>query len=148
MTTSLVDPRPSEPDWVSALDLPDRIRWTIVRRPWNRETKQYDTVTVTDDGDSHAFLNGLTAILNSRDLECQITVDATNFDCCNDLSLIYFGIDNLPSGYDLGLFWSIRPVLGEEETGTCTDELFSWVQYLLEEQKAFEIELSYLDPTP
>lgn len=148
MTTSLVDPRPSEPDWVSAPDLPNRAQWTIIRRPWNRKTKQYDTVTVTNDGGIHACLDELAAILISRDFECQITVDATNINFDDGFPLIYHCPDNLPSGYDLGLFWSIRPVLGEEETGTCTYELFSWVEYLLEKQKAFEIDLSVYDPTP
>lgn len=148
MTSSLIDPRPLEPNWVTSSrpGLPDRAEWTVVRQRWNRETRQYDTTTVSGDGNALAFMTVLAAILNSRDFECQITVDASGIIPDDDVRKL----PNLkyPSGYDLCLFWSINPVLGEEETGTCTDELFSWVEYLLNEQKAFEIELSLDDPTP
>lgn len=153
MSNALIDPRPLEPDWVTdtSADYPDRAEWTVIRRPWNRETRRHDTVTVSGDGNTRAFLNVLAAILNSRDYECQITVDAAGIKP-RPLGVVTHKLEHLdfdyPTGYDLGIFWSVRPVLGEEETGTCTDELFSWVEYLLKEQKAFEIDLSVYDPTP
>lgn len=149
MSNALIDLRPLEPDWVTSTrpELPDLAEWTVVRHPWNRETRRYDTVTVSGNGNSNAFLNVLAAILNSNDFECQITVDATRIDP----DAIYppqLNKINYPESYDLCLFWSIRTLLGKEESGYDVDELFSWVQDLLVTQQAFEIELSVDDPTP
>lgn len=150
MSNALIDPRPLEPDWVTTTrpGLPDLAEWTVIRRPWNRETRRYDTVTISGDGNALAFLNVLAAILNSSDFECQITVDATGIIPREEGTKSQYLQFTWPTSYDLGLFWSIRPVLGEEETGTDVDELLSWVEYLLNEQKAFEIDLSVDDPTP
>jgi len=146
--TALIDPRPLEPDWVSADPLPDIASWTLTRRPWNRETKRYDTISVSGGGDAFTFLSVLAALLTSRNFECQIVVHAQGIEPRPEGVKPYLNQINYPDGYDLGIFWIVKPVLGEEESGRCTDDLFGWVEYLLNEQKEFEIELSYDDPTP
>jgi len=146
--TALIDPRPLEPNSVSEDFLPDIAYWTLTRRPWNRETKRYDTINVFGSGDASTFFHVLAVLLTSRKFECQIVVDARGIQPWPEGVTSSFNQINYPNGYDLGLFWIIKPVLGEEESGRCTDDLFGWVEYLLKEQKEFEIELSYDDPTP
>jgi hypothetical protein len=146
--TALIDHRPLEPDWVSADPLPDIATWTLTRRPWNRETKRYDRVEASGAGDAFTFLSTLADLLTSRNFECQIVVDARGIEPRLDSDKAYLNQINYPDGYDLGIFWIAKPILGEEESGRCTDDLFGWVEYFLNEQKEFLIELSYDDPTP
>lgn len=146
--TALIDPRPLEPDWVSADPLPDVATWTLTRRPWNRETKRYDRVEVHGSGDAFTFLSTLADLLTSGNFECQIVIDARGIEPRLDSEKAYLNQINYPDGYDLGIFWIAKPILGEEESGRCTDDLFGWVEYFLNEQKEFLIELSYDDPTP
>ena len=148
MANTLIDPRPLEPSWVHDTEPSDIADWTIRRRFWNKTTKRMDTVVEGGSGNTLAFLSTLAAILNSRNYECEINVHAGNLvPREGNQKPLYFDL-KYPSGYDLGIFWSVSPILGGTEEGYCTDELFDWVEYLLDENKSFDIELSESDPTP
>lgn len=147
MTGTLIDPRPMEPSWVSEVPSLDRADWIIRRRFWNKTTRKIDAVVESGSGNMLKMLSTLAAILNSRNIECEIEVYANNTERVNSERPLFIDLQ-FPSGYELGLYWSIEPILGGLEEGTCTDELFDWVEYLLNENKCFKIDLSYLDPTP
>lgn len=147
MANTLADPRPLEPSWVHDQEPHDVAEWTIRRRFWNKTTKRLDTVVESGGGNALKFLSTLAAILNSRNFECEINVHAGGLVPRENARPLYFDL-KYPSGYDLQIFWSVSPILGGMEEGTCTDELFDWVEYLLDENKSFDIELSFLDPTP
>jgi len=147
MTNALIDPRPMEPSWVSEIPAPDQADWTIRRRFWNRTTRRLDAVVESGSGNTLKMLSSLAAILNSRKIECEIEVYANTVTPRESDRPLFCDLE-YPSGYELGLYWTIEPVLGHLEEGTCTDELLDWVEYLLNENKSFKIDLSYLDPTP
>lgn len=147
MTTSLVDPRPLEPSWISEVPALDQADWIIRRRIWNKSTKKVDTLIERGSGNALRMLSTLAAILNSRNLECEIEVYSNNIEPRESERPLFCDLE-FPTGYHLGLFWIIDSVLGAREDGTCTDELFDWVEYLLGQNKCFTIDLSYYDPTP
>lgn len=148
MTSSfLVDPRPLEPDWVTSNAPEDTAFWKITRHKWNKELRRYDGYTENYDGDSFAFLSLLAAIIRSTDYECEIEVDATHIRPREGERPLYFDL-KYPDGYTCGIHWWVSHGVGTEESGTCTDELFDWVEYLINDNDRFRIELSELDPTP
>jgi hypothetical protein len=147
MTNTLIDPRPLEPDWVREAPCTDTVQWTIRRHLWNRETKRYIPVHEHGHGNTLACLSAIAAILNSRNIECEIIIHSNDLEQRDGGRPYHYDL-KYPSGYDLGVFWNIDHPAVDQDGGRDTDELMDWTEYLLSEGKEFTIELSWFDPTP
>lgn len=134
----LIDPRPVEPP-IYGEHLPvDRIEWTISRNNGRAEkTLEYGS------GNAVEFYKKLILILSSSEPECLISVDATLIDPDNVSVSLSLANTSCPDVY-----WVIDPVAGAKEEGLDPFELFDWVNFCLEKQAKFSIDLSWYDPTP
>lgn len=139
----LLDPRPLTPPETG---LRDEIQWTITHWQWNRQKGCYTSTGGSFSGKPEAFLKEVVTLLQGSG-QREIHFDASCLENRGGTHPSDYEI-KVPDFYQTLSDWQVSPVLGGEEIGTDVDELFGWIQWGLDNQKALKIEFGEHDPTP
>lgn len=144
--STLIDPRPLEP---VDNNLADVINWTVKKIRWNPNACRRDVTYESNSGGSEKFLQSVLDIALSDDFQCDIFVDATEYEpkVLADGKIVPSKLE-IPSAPTPVIDWQISPIVGVEEQGQDLFELFDWIEYAINERKDFKIEFSAHDPTP
>lgn len=146
--TTMIDPRPMEPAWVTDMrpEPSGLAEWTIYRDRWNKEEQRYTQARSSCEGSIYNLLTNLAEILGSDDPECWIKVNAEQ---CIPEPTDHTRIPNLPDYSAIsGLFARVTYDDDNREEFTDMDEFLAEVEWAASECKQFQIEMDWLDPTP
>lgn len=145
--TTLIDPRPLEPAWVTSAepDAPDEVRWQVETCRWDKQSRSTKKEQVSSFGTSAEFLELIAGILRAGDYCHTIHVESSDAGKVDNKALAAL---KYPSGISSAAWWCFAEINGSTEEGLDADELFDWLKYLLDEGKDFVLTLEDYDPTP
>lgn len=150
----LIDPRPLEPDWVTAEALPNYVELTVTVTKWNSPEKKWEKKTYQEMGTPMEMLTAILEYVNITSLgeveDYEITIDGRNANL-NTYGLgdrkIHYDL-KVPDSHSACLYWTLKEHTSEDQVhGRDLDELFSWIEYLIGENKIFDITIALDDLT-
>lgn len=146
--TSLVDPRPLEPSWVSEFDSPGLLNIFTEKTYWDRDSRSFKTDNSNIEATPAEFLRQIQELIHKGDWSHEITFQIA---LCStlDYSDILKGAE-VPIDY-IGLYWKLLDDSSTLAEGTCPWELLdqlTWATLDHGEGAKFVLHLSEDDPTP
>jgi hypothetical protein len=149
MSNFIYDPRPLDPPsyWDDEMD--DKVEWCVTHTKCKftkdglirKVDKKYG------EGDLVQTLQVVASVYDDVAEDYTIEIDATQVVSGSDRITPIFSTIKYESKYFIS--WEIADLdSGSRENGTDADELFDWIEYMLNEHKRFKIEFDTIDPTP
>lgn len=146
--TTMTDPRPMEPAWVTDMrpEPNGLVEWQIFRDRWSNEDKRYKQTRSDCEGSVYNLLTNIAEILGSNDPECWIRVNAEQ---CIPGPTNRSYIPDLPNYAAIShLFARVTYDESNHEEFADMDEFLGEVEWAASECRQFQIEISWIDPTP
>jgi hypothetical protein len=147
----IFDPRPLDPPEYFDHDLSSNVSWVVNRYTirYNKSTNKFTKNVSQQNGDDDVknVLQMIAEIYSGDSPEnCEIFIDATQTAPRNEGAVpVYFQV-NFSETRDV--YWEIKQDDDVFDSGTDSEEFFATVEYMINEQKKFHIELGTIDPTP
>jgi hypothetical protein len=126
--------------------LADVIDWKIVQLKWDKITRKYNEIQKVNTGTVDSLMYSIAELLNGPEPECVVEIKSGDIKFIQDYRNPT--TKNLKYPNDGSLFWTIEPAGILDENGTDIDEMFGAIEYLIERNQTFKVEISYYDPTP
>jgi hypothetical protein len=149
MSNFIYDPRPLDPPSYWEHELSDKVEWCVTHTKikFTRDGLDKKINTEYGEGDLVQAMQMVANIYDGVAEDYKIEIDATEVAYESDRrNPICLTIKYEPKNF---ISWEVTDKdSGSKETGTDPEELFGWVEYMMNENKRFKIEFDTIDPTP